>query len=249
MDQSDERELDRAIAERFSAFRVNDDWRPNVERSLAKLRQRQRESASKRRMAMLLVFAIASCISVAAFPATRAFAEHAVSACVQQSSKLLAFLVGDPSGPAPSSTYIQPEARKTAADFIVRDASGKAIRFSDFRGKPVLLNFWATGSDPSKIEIPILMELQQAYRDRGLTVLGVSIEREGWNAVSPYMEKTKFNYPVMVAGGEVAALYGGLSTIPTTLLIDATGRIAAVHVGVCNRGEYEGEIDAVLKGR
>jgi cytochrome c biogenesis protein CcmG/thiol:disulfide interchange protein DsbE len=247
MDRNDDRELDRAIAERFSAFRVDDDWQPNVERSLAKLRQRQRAIAGKRRL--LLVFAIASCLSVAAFPGTRAFAEQAVYACVQQSSKLLAFLAGDANGPAPSSTYIQPEARKTAADFMVRDASGKAIRLSDFRGKAVLLNFWATGSDPSKVEIPILRELQQAYGDRGLTVLGVSIEREGWNVVSPYMEKTKFNYPVMVADAEVAALYGGLKRVPTTLLIDATGRIAAVHVGVCSRGEYEGEIDAVLKGR
>jgi peroxiredoxin len=245
MDQTDEQELNRAIAERFSSFRANDDWRPNVERSLEILRQRQGAIAGRRRLAILMAFAAAACVPLMAFPVTRAFAERVVTACVQQSSKLRALLVRNASGPAPSSTYIQPEDRKAASDFTLHDASGKAIRLSDFRGKAVLLNFWATWSAPSKSEIPILNELQQAFNDRGLTVLGVSLEAE--NVVRPYMEEAKFNYPVMVAGREVASLYGGLDRMPTTLLIDATGRIAAVHVGVCSRSEYEGEINAVLK--
>ena len=93
----------------------------------------------------------------------------------------------------------------------------------------------------------MLKGLQQANRNRGFTVLGVSLEEEGWTLVKPYMERAQFNYPVMVGSEDIAERYGGLNFIPTTLLIDKFGRIAAIHVGLCRKSEYEADIKAVLQ--
>jgi peroxiredoxin len=142
---------------------------------------------------------------------------------------------------------LKTEDRKLAPDFAVTDASGKQVSLSDFRGKTVLLNFWATWCEPCKTEIPMLKGLQRTFQGSNFTVLGVSLEQDGWSIVKPYMATAQFNYPVMIGRDDVAALYGGLEAIPTTLLIDKSGRIAALHVGLCNRSEYEADINALLK--
>jgi cytochrome c biogenesis protein CcmG/thiol:disulfide interchange protein DsbE len=184
-----------------------------------------------------------------AFPVTRAIAQRCVSACVAESGKVRAFLLRDPATVAPTSTYVQPQERKMAPDFAAMDAQGNRVSLADFRGKVVLLNFWATWCAPCKSEIPMLEGLQQSYRARGFTVVGVSLDADGWSVVKPYIEHAQIDYPIAVGGDSVAAQYGDSMSLPTTLLIDRFGRIAAVHAGLCNRSEYETEIDAVLKER
>ena len=180
-----------------------------------------------------------------ALPVTRAITQRCVSACVEGSSRLREFFLGA----APSPAYRTLEEREVASDFAMTDSSGKSVRLSDFRGKVVLLNFWATWCEPCRIEIPMLKGLQQTYQDRGFTVLGVSLEEEGWNVVKPYMERIQFNYPVAVGGENIAGLYGGLDSVPATLLLDRSGRIVVTHVGLCSRSEYEADINAVLRER
>src|SRR5262249_29906234 len=150
MEETDQRELDRAITEKFSSFRAREEWRPNVDCNLARLKQREAAIVSKRRGAMFIAFSAMVCVPLLAFPVTRAFGDRLVSACVQEASRLRVLLLGDESGPPPSSTFVKRADRKPAADFPVRDATGKLVRLSDFRGKAVLLNFWATWSEPSK---------------------------------------------------------------------------------------------------
>jgi peroxiredoxin len=246
MEPMDEGEVDRVIAERFSGFRA-DDWHPNMQRGLTILHERRAEATGRRRRgAVVAGVAIAAAIPMAAFPVTRAFAVRCVSACVQETAAVRHLLLGDEALSKPSSTFIAIDDRKSAPDFMLTDSTGRAMRLSDFRGKAVLLNFWATWCSPCEQEIPWFIQFQQANERRGFTVLGVSMDADGWSAVKPYLDRKKVNYPVMLGNDQVAQLFGGLQAIPLTLVIDRSGRIAAVHAGLCRRDEYDGDINTVL---
>jgi len=128
---------------------------------------------------------------------------------------------------------VKPEKdRKTAPDFALKDANGQTTHLSDYKGKVVLLDFWATWCGPCKIEIPWFMEFEQQFKDRGFAVLGVSMDEDGWNVVKPYIQDMKINYRVVLGNEEIGELYGGLDSLPTTLLLDRQGKIASIHVGL-----------------
>lgn len=122
--------------------------------------------------------------------------------------------------------------RKLAPDFSLKDSNGKPVKLSDFRGKVVVLDFWATWCGPCKVEIPWFIDFEKEFKDKGFAVLGVSMDEEGWEAVRPYMQERGINYRVMVGNDQVGSLYGGLDSLPTTFLIDREGRIAKVHIGL-----------------
>src|SRR6266404_3961717 len=146
---------------------------------------------------------------------------------------------------SPSSVRaaVKPEKdRKTAPDFTLKDATGATVKLSDYRGKVVLLNFWATWCGPCKIEIPWFIDFEQSYKDRNFAVLGISMDDDGWESVKPYLEQRKINYRVMIGTEEVSAQYGGVDSLPTTFIIDREGRIAAVHVGLISKSEYKDDI-------
>jgi len=138
--------------------------------------------------------------------------------------------------------------RQTAPDFTLKDATGKTVRLSDYRGKVVLLNFWATWCGPCKIEIPWFMEFEQKHKDQGFAVLGVSMDDDGWDAVKPFLEQVRINYRVVVGTPEIGELYGGVESLPTTFLIDREGRIARVHIGLVGKREYQDDINQLLGG-
>lgn len=248
MARSDESEIDRMIAERFSAFRADDDWQPNLQRGLAILKDRRAAKGRRRRRTWAAVGAVAVCLPILAFPATRARAARWVSVCLEQTAAARVFLLGRAAGAAPSSTYLAPEDRSMAPDFTVTDALGQGVKLSDFRGKVVLLNFWTTACALCDREIPWFNEFEQANQQRGFVVIGVSMDEGGWAAVTPYIRQKRVNYLVMIGNQEVARLYGGLKTKPFTFLIDRSGRIAAVHSGACTKGEFENDIKLVLSG-
>lgn len=139
---------------------------------------------------------------------------------------------------------------KPAADFTLKDANGNAIKLSDYRGKVVLLNFWATWCGPCQLEIPWFIEFQQLYKSKGLQVLGVSMDDDGWAAVKPYIAQHKINYPIVLGNDSVSQLYGGIDSLPTTFIIDQEGRIAyPPHVGLVGKNEYLSEIQGLLESR
>jgi peroxiredoxin len=249
MEPTDEGEVNRVIAERFSSFRA-DAWQPNMQRGLSLLRERRAEANGRRhRVALAAAVAVTAAIPMAAFPVTRALATRCVSACVQETAAVRNFLLGDAAKSKPSSTFIAPNDRRMAPDFTLTDSSGRAVRLSDFRGKAVLLNFWATWCSPCEQEIPWFVQLQKTNEQRGFSVVGVSMDAEGWSAVKPFLERKKVNYPVILGNDQVAELFGGLQAIPLTLVIDRAGRVAAVHAGLCRRDEYESDVNAVLNER
>src|SRR5258708_4033486 len=100
---------------------------------------------------------------------------------------------------------VKPEKdRKSAPEFSLKDAQGRTVKLSEYKGKVVLLNFWATWCGPCKIEIPWFTDFEQKYKDRGFAVLGVSMDDDGWESVKPYIEAKKVNYRVVLGSDEVA---------------------------------------------
>ncbi len=136
--------------------------------------------------------------------------------------------------------------RKPAPDFTLKDSMGRSFKLSDYKGKVVLLNFWATWCGPCKIEIPWFAEFEQKHKDQGFAVLGISMDEEGWEVVRPYLEKTRMNYRVAIGNDTMAQLYGGVDSLPTSFMVDRQGRIASVHVGLVSKSDYQNEITEML---
>lgn len=136
--------------------------------------------------------------------------------------------------------------RKPAPEFALKDADGKVVRLADYKGKVVLLNFWATWCGPCKIEIPWFVEFEQNHRDKGFAVLGVSMDEDGWAAVKPYVSSHKVNYRMVIGDDMTAQKYGGVESLPTSFLIDREGRIAAVHIGLVSKKVYQDDIAQLL---
>src|SRR5579884_3711664 len=100
--------------------------------------------------------------------------------------------------------------RKQAPDFALKDADGELVKLSDYKGKVVLLNFWATWCGPCQVEIPWFIKFQREYKDKDFVVLGVSDDDDGWKAVRPFISSEHINYRVLMANEQVALLYGGI---------------------------------------
>jgi peroxiredoxin len=136
--------------------------------------------------------------------------------------------------------------RKAAPDFALKDGSGNEVKLSDLKGQAVLLNFWATWCGPCGLEIPWFIEFQQQFKSRGLEIVGVAMDTEGWSVIKPYVAAHKMNYRVLLGDDPVSQLYGGVDSLPTSFLIDRKGRIAFVHVGLAGKNEYAKEIQGLL---
>jgi cytochrome c biogenesis protein CcmG/thiol:disulfide interchange protein DsbE len=163
-------------------------------------------------------------------------------------SLLIAGCASSPEGTAEAAPPKEDPSRKPAPGFSLKDADGRAVNLADYRGKVVLLNFWATWCGPCKIEIPWFMEFEQRYKDRGFAVLGVAMDDDGWEVVKPYVAKNKINYRILMGNDDVAAKYGGVDSLPTTYIIDQNGRIVSTHVGLVSKSEYEDDIAKLLDG-
>ena len=155
---------------------------------------------------------------------TAALLGLSVDACVSQNTR------------ADGRSSVKPASKRNPApDFEVKDANGRTFRLADYKGKVVLLNFWATWCGPCKVEIPWFIDFERTYKDRGFAVVGISLDDDGWEAVKPYVDARKVNYRVALGSALIEQLYGGgdgIQSLPTTFIIDRDGKVADVHIGL-----------------
>jgi cytochrome c biogenesis protein CcmG/thiol:disulfide interchange protein DsbE len=228
MERNEDMEANAWVDARLASLQASDNWEPDVERAWNRITARPVKQHPNVRWA---IAAAVACAALMAFPQPRAITQRICTACLAAAQSL--------ASPEPS--------RKAAPDFSLDDALGQRVSLSSLRGKVVVLNFWATWCPPCKMEIPWLVEFQQTYRDRDLVIVGVSMDEDGWEAVKPFMERMKINYPMVIGNDEVAARFGGVESLPTTLLIDRSGRIAATHTGLVSKSEYRRGIEKLLR--
>ena len=149
-------------------------------------------------------------------------------------------------------------AAKTLAnepDVTFKDLSGKDVSLASFKGKVVVVNFWATWCEPCQVEIPWMIGFQQKYADKGFTLLGVAMDDDGESVVEPFVQKTEFdvdgkkmamNYPIVLGNDDLAGKFGGLLGLPTTFVISRDGKIVKRYIGLASRDDLEGEIKSLL---
>jgi thiol-disulfide isomerase/thioredoxin len=128
----------------------------------------------------------------------------------------------------------------------LKDVDGNTVRSSDFAGKVVVLDFWATWCPPCKAEIPGFVELQKQYGEKGVVFVGVALDEQGPAVVKPFMKQFGMNYPIVMGDAKIVQDFGGIAAIPTTFIIDRTGNIIARHVGYVPKATFEKEITPLL---
>jgi len=240
MEKNNKAQVGQWVDERLATLRPAGDWQPDTHAGLARLRERRGgEAARGRKLTWAAAAATAVTLGLLAFPAPRAAAQRFCAACLVAAQNLAA--------KRPAGSVLKPEMeRKPAPDFTLDDASGKPVQLSGFRGKVVLLNFWATWCGGCKVEIPWLIEFQEQYGQRGFVVLGVSLDADGWKLVRPFIGEKKINYRVMIGTDDLAVRYGADQALPVSVLIDKSGRIAATHTGLPEKCAYRDEIETLL---
>ncbi|HEX4002118.1 MAG TPA: TlpA disulfide reductase family protein [Candidatus Acidoferrales bacterium] len=227
-------DMDLWVNARMSCLVPASEWRPNLASALARFDER-RGAKRTGKGAWALAFAVAVCLCILAFPASREAIRRAST-----NSYLRAVNVGQVSANSVTLKY-----RQAAPDFTLPGATGDNIRLSAYKGQVVLLNFWATWCHGCQTEIPWLVEFQDKYRTKGFAVIGVSMDDDGWKAVKPFAAAKRLNYPVVIGNDSLGKSYG-LTAMPMTFLIDRKGRIAATSVGVIDQSACQREIIELL---
>ena len=139
---------------------------------------------------------------------------------------------------------------------VIKTLDGQDVTVAQYRGKVVLVNFWATWCEPCKIEIPELIQLQAKYEPKGFTILGVAMDDDGKSVVAPFVEKKRYdigggqqvpmNYPILLGNDEIASKFGGLLGFPTTVLFDKNGKEIKRTTGAIAYEEYAKIIEGNL---
>ena len=140
------------------------------------------------------------------------------------------------------SRIIRASDRRLAPDLEFKGQNGEPILLSRFSGKTVLLNFWATWCKPCEVELPWLSALAQSFPKDRFALVGVAMDDDGWTKVQPYTDSHAITYEIVLGDKNVTDKLGGLSGLPTSLLIDADGKIAAVFRGAISQEVYQRSI-------
>jgi thiol-disulfide isomerase/thioredoxin len=148
------------------------------------------------------------------------------------------------------------KAMKDEPEITFKDFEGNNVTLASFKGKVVLVNFWATWCDPCRVEIPWLIEFQQKYAGSGFTLLGVAMDEGGAKVVEPFVEKITFdvngrqmnmNYPIVIGNDDIADRFGGLIGYPASFLITRDGKIAKKYLGLVSEDDLDKDIQALLR--
>ena len=135
-----------------------------------------------------------------------------------------------------------------APNFTLKTLDGTPLRLSNYRGKVILLDFWATWCAPCQEEIPRFVEWQNEYRDRGLQVIGVSMD-DSPEPVQKFSREFRMNYPVAIGTQDIASQYGGILGLPVNFVIGRDGRIKAKHLGMYDLMLLKRELNEQLESK
>ena len=135
---------------------------------------------------------------------------------------------------------------KPAPAFTLLDLNGNKVSLSDYKGKVVIIDFWATWCPPCVREIPHFIALYKEYKDKGLSMVGISVDHQGINVVKTFNQKYKINYQILMADSQVTSTYGNIRGIPTTFVIDPSGNIQRMYVGYRDKAVFETDIKKLL---
>jgi len=145
---------------------------------------------------------------------------------------------------------------KPAPQLTLKDLDGKEVSLEQYRGKVVLVNFWATWCEPCQVEIPWLIEMQQKYSAQGFTILGIAMDEDGASIVTPWVQKERFdvngtksamNYPIVIGNDAAADKFGGLLGYPTSVLISRDGKILKRITGIITPDEITKSVEMQLQ--
>jgi cytochrome c biogenesis protein CcmG/thiol:disulfide interchange protein DsbE len=161
-----------------------------------------------------------------------------------------------PSAAGGMPQYVSPLMGKPAPAFALEDLTGKKVSLASYKGKALLINFWATWCTPCKIETPWLIELRNQYAPQGFEIIGVStddIDRANPQKLSDekkdiarFVEKMQMPYPVLIDGDAISQPYGGLDSLPTSFFVDRQGNVVAAQLGLTSKDEIEANIRKAL---
>jgi len=133
-----------------------------------------------------------------------------------------------------------------APPFELRDVNGRTVRLSDYKGKVVLINFWATWCPPCRAEMPDLVRLQREHRKQGLQIIGITYPPEQKDRVRRFARSLKVNYPIILGTRQLKARYSSDETLPLTIVIDRDGKIIDIISGILLREEFDEKIKPLL---
>ena len=152
-------------------------------------------------------------------------------------------------GGAVSAAGCNPDVRPKVAklDYTLKDMLGKDVNLASYKGKVIILDFWATWCGPCKVEIPGFVDLMTRYKDKGLVVLGVSVD-DPIEKLKPFADQYKVNYPMLVGLGrdDFQEAYGPMVVVPTTFVIGRDGKVCNRHTGFASKEAFEAEIKGLL---
>jgi cytochrome c biogenesis protein CcmG/thiol:disulfide interchange protein DsbE len=142
-------------------------------------------------------------------------------------------------------TTFRNQKRQQAPDFTLPDINDNKLSLSKFKGKIVILNFWATWCPPCKKEIPELNKIYAEYKDKGIEIIGITLDKP--EKVKEFMEKQNIDYPVVIGSREISKDYGNIVSIPTLFIIDKQGRIYKKNIGFKGGDALEKDLKELLK--
>ena len=133
------------------------------------------------------------------------------------------------------------------ADFTLKDINGGTVSLADFKGKVIILDFFATWCPPCLKEVPHFIALHDKYKDKGAMVIGISVDFMDAKGLRIFANEQKVNYPVLLNSGTVTKDYGPIQSIPTTVVLDKEGKIARRYIGYREQSVFEADIQELLK--
>lgn len=160
---------------------------------------------------------------------------------------LLAVTAAPVHGQAGLAEICNPNGRVANLDFTLKDLNGDDVSLSAFKGKVILLDFWATWCGPCKVEIPYFIDLYTEYQAQGFQVFGFDVD-DPLPTLTAYVKRMKMNYPVLIGQGrdDVLEAFGPMPGLPTTVIIGRDGRVCSSHTGLTEKAVFEEAIKALL---